>query len=112
MWRLVVLFALLPGFALAQGFKHREKSPDAPPLPKIEYFCTDADGERREIGEVICITASCLTWLARCDMSLNNPMWRKIQDGCPGVSFFELFQGLDPAEHPGPVHPQIPPAKS
>ncbi len=112
MWRSAILFALLPGVALAQGFKHREKSPDAPPLPKIEYFCTDADGRRREIGEVICITASCLTWLARCDMSLNNPMWRKIQDGCPGVSLLDLFEGLEPAPHPGPVHPQVGPAES
>jgi hypothetical protein len=54
-------------------------------LPGVEYYCTDAEGKRRELGEVICITASCQSWMARCDMSLNSPTWRKMQDGCPGV---------------------------
>jgi len=81
---MIVVF--LPGLASAQGFQHREKAKDAPPLPVIELYCTDSNGERRELGEVICITASCQTWTAKCDMSLNNVMWRKVQDGCPAVS--------------------------
>lgn len=83
MWRVLILISMAATPAQAAGFKHRVKDPNAPPLPVIEYYCTDSVGARREMGEVICITASCQTWLAKCDMSLNNPMWRKIQDGCP-----------------------------
>ena len=109
---MVFLLVLQPGLAGAESFKHREKSPDAPPLPKIEYYCTDSTGARREMGEIICITASCQTWMARCDMSLNNPAWRKVQDGCPGASLYDFFEGLDPAPHAGSVNPQISFAKS
>ncbi len=83
----VTLAALAaPAGASDGNFRHRERAPDAPPLPKIEYYCTDAEGARRELGEVICIRAGCRSWLARCEMSLNSPMWREIRDGCPGVS--------------------------
>ena len=108
MWRMVAFAALLPAVAAADGFKHREKSPNAPPLPKIEFFCTDASGGRREIGEVMCIATGCQTYLAKCGMSLNNPAWRKIQDGCPGASLmFSPAKRLDPAFDTHPVHPQI-----
>ena len=56
-----------------------------PPMPGVEYFCEDANGQRYEMGALLCIRASCQTWMARCDMSLNNPTWRKVQDGCPAV---------------------------
>lgn len=85
MLRILVICIALPNLAYAEGFKHRIRDPSVP-LPKpIEVYCTDANGDRRELGDVICINASCLTWMAKCDMSLNNPMWRKIQDGCPAV---------------------------
>ena len=115
MWRVVSILAVLAGLSLPAvpalagdgRFRHREKSPDAPPLPKIEYYCTDAEGKRRELGEIICITASCQSWLAQCGMSANNPAWRKLQDGCPGVSL-RPRQGLgDPLLDALPVHPEI-----
>ncbi|MEL7114796.1 MAG: hypothetical protein AAGP08_04255 [Pseudomonadota bacterium] len=58
-----------------------------PPLPGVEYYCTDSDGGRADIGSVICVTASCQTWMARCEMAASNrmAMWRKVQDGCPAV---------------------------
>ena len=53
-----------------------------------------------ELGEVLCITAGCQTWMARCDMSVNSPTWRKIQDGCPGassgVSVYDRLQQAQP----------------
>ena len=96
MWRIFFITIALTNPALADGFKHVEKSADAPPLPKIELYCTDATGARRELGEVICITASCQTWMAKCDMSLNNVMWRKVQDGCPTADLRERIRSLTP----------------
>ena len=85
MFRYVMVFlaAALP--ASAQEFTR---------MPGVEYYCTGATGERYELGEVICITASCKTWTARCDMSWNSPMWRKTQDGCPGVSVQQRLDKL------------------
>lgn len=56
-----------------------------PPLPGIEYYCTDSQGQRVELGAVICVSASCTTWMAKCEMTASNrmAMWRKVQDGCP-----------------------------
>ena len=111
MWRVFALALLVPASAHAEGFQHREKAADAPPLPKIEFYCTDGRGERRELGEVICITASCQTWTAKCDMSLNNVMWRKLQDGCPAASLdpspSERLQRLFPSANPRLVDTEI-----
>ncbi|SFP47394.1 hypothetical protein [Tranquillimonas alkanivorans] len=89
-YALALLLLALP--AAAADRKDAAERPAAPPLPKIELYCTDGQGERRELGEVICITASCQTWLARCEMSQNNVMWRKIQDGCPGAGLLDRLR--------------------
>lgn len=80
--------ALLFGLCLfaaplgAEGTK-----PVAPPLKPIELYCTDKTGARHELGAVLCIvSSSCQIWMGRCDMSQNNVMWRKMQDGCPAAS--------------------------
>lgn len=78
----------MPGLTFAGGAKLDKEQLKAQAFRAQELFCTDATGSRRELGEIICISASCQTWMAKCDVSLNNPMWRKIQDGCPtaGIS--------------------------
>lgn len=93
---LVALLVLAMSASAQEG--GRDTAPDVPPKPKpIEVYCTDGQGDRHELGDVICITASCATWMARCEMSLNNVIWRKTQDGCPGVSLDERLRRLSPA---------------
>ena len=67
-----------------------------PPLPGVEYYCTDSNGDRAELGTVICVTASCQTWMARCEMTATNRMtkWSKVQDGCPAVSLIDRVKTL------------------
>ncbi len=78
-------------------------------LGAYDYFCTGSDGERHELGEVLCLTSSsCQIWLAKCDMSLNNPTWRKVQDGCPVASWIERIHALQPGFYSSPVHTTIP----
>ncbi len=85
MWRLLLILALAPAPVVAGGLRG-DPPADPPPLRPIELYCTDGHGDRVELGEVICIRAGCdPPYLARCDMSLNNVMWRKVRDGCPGV---------------------------
>ena len=70
----------------------------------IDCYCTDQTGGRIELGELICLRVDGQTFMAQCQMSLNVPMWRKIQDGCLSVRNLERGQ---PAVDPGPVHPKI-----
>jgi len=91
MKRLIVLLLLVPAWAMAQDDAPVTPKSFAdlyPPLPGVEYFCTNAEGARVEVGGVLCFTASCQTWMARCEMTSSNRMaiWRKMQDGCPGAS--------------------------
>ena len=56
----------------------------------IDCYCTDPQGDRVELGATICLTVDGRSFLARCEMSLNNPMWRETGDGC-------VSSQLDPA---------------
>ncbi len=93
MKQLIAIAVLIPSFAFAQDAPSRNAQLYQP-QPGVEYFCTDRDGERVELGQVVCITASCMTWMARCEMAGNNnlAMWRKLQDGCPGVSLYQRIK--------------------
>ncbi|MGV6848118.1 MAG: hypothetical protein ACWA5A_07050 [Marinibacterium sp.] len=48
----------------------------------IDCYCTDKGGSRIELGEMICLAVDGNMFMAQCQMSLNVPMWRKVQDGC------------------------------
>lgn len=50
-----------------------------------DCFCTNSTGKRIELGQTSCLTIGSLKVLARCSMSLNNPTWRRISNGCPNV---------------------------
>ena len=54
----------------------------------IDCYCTDRSGARVELGETICLRVDGRAFLARCEMSLNNPMWREMQDGCATSHLF------------------------
>lgn len=41
-----------------------------------------AHGTSFEIGQSGCITLSGKSYLARCDLVLNNTSWTKLQEGC------------------------------
>ena len=61
-----------------------------PPKPKKGFrypdcFCTDSQGKRVELGRMTCLQIGSQQFMARCDMSLNNPTWRRVSEGCPSV---------------------------
>ncbi|SFE13988.1 hypothetical protein [Roseivivax sediminis] len=51
----------------------------------IECYCTDSTGGRVEMGETICLEVGGRVFTAQCQMSLNNPMWRELHEGCVGA---------------------------
>jgi len=48
----------------------------------VECYCTDKAGNRVELGETRCMNVGGRMFTARCEMSLNVPMWREQQGGC------------------------------
>ena len=90
---LPLLLASLPGAALADPAAQTAQTPKGeynPPPPKKGFrypdcFCTDSQGTRIELGQTTCLKIGSKQILARCDMSLNNPTWRRISEGCPSV---------------------------
>ena len=76
----------------------------------IDCYCTDRQGERVELGEMTCLQVDGRMFMAQCQMSLNSPMWREIQEGClsSGLSTQELgAQSFDPALNAAAVDAKI-----
>ncbi len=69
-----------------------------------DCYCTDTNGARVELGEVICLRVDGRDFQARCEMSLNNPMWRDTGQGCMS-SRNSLPQSVGPVLHASLVHP-------
>lgn len=61
----------------------------------IECYCTDRSGARVELGETICLQVDGRMFMAQCQMSLNVPMWREVQQGCLSSS---LERAQDPLQ--------------
>ncbi|WP_419555500.1 hypothetical protein [Pseudaestuariivita rosea] len=47
-----------------------------------DCYCTDAGGNRVELGQMMCLSVDGRSFTAQCQMSLNVPMWREVQQGC------------------------------
>ena len=88
-----VLLVAAPAIAAAEEPKFtpaQQGTQYVPPKPKEGFrypdcFCTDSDGQRIELGQTTCLTIGSQSFTARCAMSLNNPTWRRVSDGCPSV---------------------------
>jgi hypothetical protein len=63
-----------------------------------DCYCTDKTGARVELGVSICMNVDGRSFIARCEMSLNNPMWRELSDGCLSSSN-QTLQSPEPAQH-------------
>lgn len=72
MKRLIAITCLtaLPVTAFAQSKK------------TVDCYCTDRNRSRIELGETICMQVDGRMFMAQCQMSLNVPMWREVQEGC------------------------------
>ncbi|WP_082802369.1 hypothetical protein [Falsihalocynthiibacter arcticus] len=98
---LSLIFALLGTASLAET---ANQSVAAPPLPEISCYCTDKTGSRVELGQSICLQVDGRMFTARCEMSLNNPMWREQSEGCLSSG---LYQIRDPSLDTRLIYPKI-----
>lgn len=69
----------------------------------VDCFCTDRNRNRIELGETICMQVDGRMFMAQCQMSLNVPMWREVQEGCLSSS----LDGSTPSFNPLGVYPKI-----
>lgn len=69
----------------------------------IDCYCTDTGGGRIELGETICLQVDGRMFMAQCQMSLNVPMWREVQQGC----LSSHLQLRNPAINTVLVYPKI-----
>ena len=69
----------------------------------VECYCTDRGGSRIELGQTICMQVDGRMFMAQCQMSLNSPMWREVQEGCLSSS---LGGSQQPLQSFG-VYPEI-----
>lgn len=60
----------------------------------IDCYCTDSGGNRVELGEQICLQVDGRMFMAQCQMSLNVPMWREIEQGCTSAGLGRVDQLL------------------
>jgi len=75
---LFLVFAVLlalPAYAANQTPKGLKKK-------AVDCYCTNR-GVRFELGEFACLRVDGRRFLAKCEMSLNNPMWREKEPSCP-----------------------------
>ncbi len=71
-WFMIIIFTNIAFVASSEETK--VKAPDC--------YCTDKEGKRIELGTMVCMKVDHRNFIARCEMSLNNPMWREIKQGC------------------------------
>jgi len=70
-----------------------------------DCYCTDKSGARLELGDVICMSVGGRDFMARCEMSLNTPMWREISGGC--LSSHLRPNLSQPMQYTPLVYPQV-----
>ncbi|SEW13478.1 hypothetical protein SAMN05444851_1623 [Aliiroseovarius sediminilitoris] len=97
---------MLPLFFVAGGLFAEPTLADVttPGGKVIDCYCTDTSGSRVELGERICLFVGGRAFMARCEMSLNVPMWRDTGEGCVSA------QAGSPKTLPSSEAPAEPPA--
>ena len=82
---------LLLSFVLASPVLADVTSPSG---KTVECYCTDKAGSRIELGQTICLQVDGRMFMAQCQMSLNSPMWREVEEGCLSSSLGGAQQPL------------------
>lgn len=77
------VFPILFAFALiAWAFSFTSAAIAAQKKAGPECFCTDKQGQRRELGDIVCLTVGGRSFRAKCVMAQNVPFWRDLSEAC------------------------------
>lgn len=69
-----------------------QRPASAPGHPYPEYYCTNR-GVRVDVEQTACLTVDGASFEAKCDISLNNPMWRPTGNACEPVVTTDIVAG-------------------
>jgi len=81
-WKTLSALLLSAFLLLGQTAFAQTKFMKRPKAAKPECFCTDSAGDRKDLGDIICITIGSRSFMAKCVMAQNNPFWRDLGEGC------------------------------
>ncbi|MTI17340.1 hypothetical protein E1162_08805 [Rhodobacteraceae bacterium RKSG542] len=84
----LLCLSMLVGLTMPAGALEFRPPPAKDGFSYPECYCTNR-GIKVELGDYSCLTIGSKQVFAQCQMSLNNPMWRTIQEGCPQASLIE-----------------------
>ncbi len=79
----------------------------APSGRVLDCYCTDTSGARQEMGQEICLFVDGRAFMARCEMSLNVPMWRETGSACLSSSLGSQTRDGQPMQNTPLVYPEI-----
>lgn len=101
--------AVLPVLALALAAPQPALAQERPPA---ECYCRNTQGQRVEMGRTVCLRVDGRSFLARCEMSLNTPMWRETGEDCvlsglPRPTPGARAQCVQPVAHTTLVHAKV-----
>lgn len=69
-----------------------------------DCYCTDRAGSRIELGQMVCMQVDGRSYMAQCQMSQNNPMWREVGEECLTS---RLPQSFDPSLNASAINAKI-----
>ena len=78
----------------------------------IPCYCRDGHGGQVELGQEICLFVDGRAFMARCEMALNNPIWRDTGAGCVSSHLQGGAQASGPILQPGAVDAEVVPPES
>jgi hypothetical protein len=81
-----LLILLTASLLLAAGPDGVSAQQAKKPVIWPDCYCVNRGGVRHELGELVCLYVDGRSFLARCEMSLNNPSWKEIADFCPAAN--------------------------
>lgn len=103
MKKLIILSAFMVSPALTPALA----DVTSPSGKTVECYCTDKAGARVELGQTICLNVGGRMFMAQCQMSLNSPMWREVEQGCLSSSLSSPFGDSPQPLQSFAVHSQI-----
>ncbi|MEO1329026.1 MAG: hypothetical protein AAFW46_05130 [Pseudomonadota bacterium] len=60
--------------------------PEGVPRPSVDCSCRPPGGGKLPVGAEICIRKDGVETLMRCELALNNTIWKPVKRGCDPVS--------------------------
>lgn len=93
-----IMLALFMGLTVPLTLAQKHSAALAQKHSAPECFCTDKQGKRKELGDIVCLTVGGRSFRAKCVMAQNVPFWRDISEACLSSKLPEPVQSFASAD--------------